>query len=96
MDGRTNERTDGGMDGKSPILQDFVPYRGRCPKRIGPRTDKKKAVVVSTYSKTPTYAHTKTEPNSRANTSTQTSTYEHNTHEKSDSARRVRNSNKRK
>ena len=26
-DGRTNERTE-----NLPILQDFVPYRGRCPK----------------------------------------------------------------
>ena len=28
MDGRTDERTE-----NLPILQDFVPYRGRCPKR---------------------------------------------------------------
>ena len=27
-DGRTDERTE-----NLPVLQDFVPYRGRCPKR---------------------------------------------------------------
>ena len=39
-DGRTDVRTDGRTDGRTdvrtenlPILQDFVPYRGRCPKR---------------------------------------------------------------
>ena len=34
MDGRTDGWTDGRMDGRTenlPILQDFVPYRGRCP-----------------------------------------------------------------
>ena len=34
MDGWTDRRTDGWMDGWTenlPILQDFVPYRGRCP-----------------------------------------------------------------
>ena len=30
MDGRTDGRTDGRME-ILPILQDFVPYRGRCP-----------------------------------------------------------------
>ena len=33
-DGRTYGRTDGRTDGRTenlPILQDFVPYRGRCP-----------------------------------------------------------------
>ena len=37
-DGWTNGRTDGRMDGRTdewmenlPILQDFVPYVGRCP-----------------------------------------------------------------
>ena len=29
-DGRTYGRTDGRME-NLPILQDFVPYRGRCP-----------------------------------------------------------------
>ena len=28
---RTDKRTDGWMD-NLPIIQDFVPYRGRCPK----------------------------------------------------------------
>ena len=31
---RTDGRTDGRMDGQTenlPLLQDFVPYRGRCP-----------------------------------------------------------------
>ena len=35
MDGRTDGRTDGQMDEQTknlPILQDFIPYRGRCPK----------------------------------------------------------------
>ena len=34
-DGRTDGRTDGQMDGQTeflPILQDFLPCRGRCPK----------------------------------------------------------------
>ena len=34
MDGRTDGWTDGRMDGRTenlPILQDFVPYWGRCP-----------------------------------------------------------------
>ena len=34
-DGRTDVRTDGRTDGRTeflPILQDFVPCRGRCPK----------------------------------------------------------------
>ena len=33
--GQTNGRTNGLTDGRTenfPILQDFVPYRGRCPK----------------------------------------------------------------
>ena len=33
-DGRTDGWTDGQTDGRTenlPILQDFVPYRGRCP-----------------------------------------------------------------
>ena len=30
MDGRTYGRTDGRTE-NLPILQDFVPYRGRCP-----------------------------------------------------------------
>ena len=33
-DGRTDGQTDGRMDVRTenlPILQDFVPYRGRCP-----------------------------------------------------------------
>ena len=30
MDGRTDRRTDGETE-NCPILQDFVPYRGRCP-----------------------------------------------------------------
>ena len=37
-DGWTNGRTDGRMDGWTeflPILQDFVPYPGRCPKTSG-------------------------------------------------------------
>ena len=29
-EGRTDGRTDGRME-NLPILQDFVPYRGRCP-----------------------------------------------------------------
>ena len=29
--GWTDERTIEQTDGKSPLLQDFVPYRGRCP-----------------------------------------------------------------
>ena len=40
-DERTNERTNGRTDGQTegrtenlPILQDFVPYRGHCPKMI--------------------------------------------------------------
>ena len=32
-DGRTNGRTDGRTE-NLPILQDFVPYRGRCPKSL--------------------------------------------------------------
>ena len=32
-DERTDEQTNGQME-NLPILQDFVPYRGRCPKRI--------------------------------------------------------------
>ena len=35
MDGPTDGRMDGQTDGRRehlPILQDFVPYRGRCPK----------------------------------------------------------------
>ena len=34
MDGWTDVRTNGRME-NLPILQDFVPYRGRCPKRSG-------------------------------------------------------------
>ena len=30
MDGQTDGRMDGRME-NLPILQDFVPYRGRCP-----------------------------------------------------------------
>ena len=30
MDGRTDKRMDGQTE-NLPILQDFVPYRGRCP-----------------------------------------------------------------
>ena len=32
MDRQTDKQTDGRMDGR---LQDFVPYRGCCPKRVG-------------------------------------------------------------
>ena len=45
MDGWTDGRTDGQMDGQTdgwtdgrmenlPILQDFISYRGRCPKNL--------------------------------------------------------------
>ena len=36
-DGRTDERTE-----FLPILQDFVPYRGRCPKRKKEKDESKK------------------------------------------------------
>ena len=48
-DGRTDIRTYGHTDGRTdgwteflPILQDFVPYRGRCPKRKEERREEKK------------------------------------------------------
>ena len=40
---RTNERTE-----NLPILQDFVPYRGRCPKREG-KVGKKKEAIEGKY-----------------------------------------------
>ena len=33
FNGQADERTKEWTDGKSPILQDFVPFRDRCPKR---------------------------------------------------------------
>ena len=50
MDGRTDGWTDGRTDGWTenlPILQDFVPYWGRCPKSMAyPRTSD---TLFSTY-----------------------------------------------
>ena len=36
MDGQTDGRTDGWRE-NLPILQDFVPYRGRCPAQLQPK-----------------------------------------------------------
>ena len=55
----TDERTDRRTDGRTenlPILQDFVPYRGRCPKKharewcphpVWPKYQEKKILIIS-------------------------------------------------
>ena len=45
LEGGTDGHTDGHTNGRTenlPILQDFVPYRGRCPKRKGKIKERKK------------------------------------------------------